>query len=182
MTIVDLTVAVHDALDDHEIDHAFGGALALGYIVEPRATVDIDVNAFVDGLTPVLEALAPLGLAPEEGLADRPPIAGTRLRDEASGVVDLFPSLDEAYTEIAGRCVTRPFGPEERLLPFLSPEDLCVFKLSFGRDKDWVDLRNIAEQAITLDLDIIEDTVVALRGDAIRPRMARLRALRRGRQ
>ena len=33
-------LATHDALA--EVDHAFGGAIALAYYAEPRATVDID--------------------------------------------------------------------------------------------------------------------------------------------
>jgi hypothetical protein len=38
-------VAIDRALDD--VPHAFGGALALAYYAEPRATVDIDLNVFV---------------------------------------------------------------------------------------------------------------------------------------
>ena len=36
MDLVDLIVAVHRRLDDDGIGHAFGGALALAYIAEPR--------------------------------------------------------------------------------------------------------------------------------------------------
>jgi hypothetical protein len=38
-------VAIDEALA--EIPHAFGGALALAYYAEPRATVDIDINVFI---------------------------------------------------------------------------------------------------------------------------------------
>jgi len=40
-------VAIDSALTG--LPHAFGGALALAYYAEPRATVDIDVNVFGDG-------------------------------------------------------------------------------------------------------------------------------------
>ena len=43
---------------------AFGGALALAYYAEPRATVDIDVNVFVppDDVDRVVVLLEPLGV------------------------------------------------------------------------------------------------------------------------
>ena len=40
--------------------HAFGGALALAYHAEPRATVDIDLNVFIP-VERADEVLAPLG-------------------------------------------------------------------------------------------------------------------------
>ena len=40
-------VALHDALDEAAIPHAVGGAIALGYYAEPRATIDVDINVFV---------------------------------------------------------------------------------------------------------------------------------------
>ena len=45
------------------VPHAFGGALALAYWAEPRATVDIDVNVFVptERVGAVLDPLAALG-------------------------------------------------------------------------------------------------------------------------
>jgi hypothetical protein len=48
-TLAEQIVAVDEALTAAEVPHAFGGALALAYhIAEPRATVDIDVNIWVD--------------------------------------------------------------------------------------------------------------------------------------
>jgi hypothetical protein len=41
-------LAVHAALDDAGLPHAFGGAIALAYCtLEPRGTRDIDVNVFI---------------------------------------------------------------------------------------------------------------------------------------
>ena len=40
-------IALHHALDDAGIPHAVGGAIALGYYAEPRATIDVDINVFV---------------------------------------------------------------------------------------------------------------------------------------
>ena len=48
MELVELIIAVHDHLDEAFISHAFGGALALGWVATPRGTVDIDVNVFLN--------------------------------------------------------------------------------------------------------------------------------------
>ncbi|MBI1843131.1 MAG: hypothetical protein HYR89_00725, partial [Actinobacteria bacterium] len=54
-------LALTCALDG--VPHAFGGALALAYYAEPRATIDIDLNVFVHGdrFMDVAKQLAPLG-------------------------------------------------------------------------------------------------------------------------
>ena len=108
------------------------------------------------------------------------PIAGIRLRREDGPYpVDLFASLDDRYGEIAGRTVTHPFGPANVGLPFLSVEDLTVFKLSFGREKDWVDLRSIASSQSALDVDYVERQLIGLRGPGMHPRLTRFRRLLR---
>ena len=60
----DKVLAIHKALSKAKIAHAFGGALALAYYAEPRATIDIDVNVFVApaAYATVERALAPLGV------------------------------------------------------------------------------------------------------------------------
>lgn len=184
MSLIELTLAVHDRLDADAIPHAFGGALALAYVADPRGTADIDCNVFVpvEGIGAVLASLAPLGLTPERPLDDWLPSAGLRLRSaDQPFPVDLFVSLDDRYDEIHRRCADQPLGPDRRLVPILSADDLAVFKLSFGRAKDWVDLRAMAA-ATTLDLDYIERQVVGLRGPTMHPRMARLRSIARAAQ
>jgi hypothetical protein len=182
VSLVAFVVDVHRALSDAGLPHAFGGALALAHVADPRGTVDVDVNVFApfDDAATVLHGIAALGLH-----AERPPdewlrAAGIRLRPDHGGYpLDLFLSLDERYAEIEQRCVNHPFGPEKVVLPFLSAEDLALFKLSFGRDKDWVDLRSIATSRPGLDVDYIERQLIALRGPRMYPRVARLRSLLR---
>lgn len=183
MSLVGLVLDVHRQLAEASLSHAFGGALALAYVAEPRGTVDVDVNVFtplaeVDG---ILEVLAAIDLRPERAPADWLPTAGIRLRRELDPYpVDLFPSLDERYyTEIERRCPRYPFGTGDAVLPFLSAEDLAVFKLSFGRDKDWVDLRAMARARPALDIDYIERQLVGLRGPGMYPRVVRLRSFLR---
>jgi hypothetical protein len=183
MGLVELIVAVHRHLDQAGISHAFGGALALAYVAEPRGTVDVDVNVFLpeDAIEQVAEALGPLGFRrPESTPGHRPPIAGIRFEHGSDPFpVDVFPSLHERYREIERRRVLRPFGRGEDVLPFLSAEDLCLFKLSYGRPKDWVDLAAVAVERPDLDIDAVEELLVALRGPSMYPRVTRLRSLLR---
>ena len=180
MSIIDAVLEVHGLLERSCPAHAFGGALALAYYAEPRATVDIDVNVFLpdaDGPS-VMEALATLGYEPERGPDRALPISGIRLRRSTDPFpLDLFLPLGPVYDEIATRVRRWPFGPDRVELPFLSPEDLAVFKLSFGRDKDWVDLRQIVRSGLALDVDYIERQIIKLRGPTMYPRLARLRSL-----
>ena len=180
MSIIDAVLEVHTLLSRSCPAHAFGGALALAYYAEPRATVDIDVNVFLpEADSPsVMEALATLGYAPEREPDTAAPISGIRLRRSTDPFpLDLFPPLGPAYDEIATRVRRWPFGPDRVELPFLSPEDLAVFKLSFGRDKDWVDLRQIVRSGLALDVDYIQRQLIELRGPTMYPRLARLRSL-----
>jgi hypothetical protein len=180
MDFVELIVSVHDHLDQAGIAHAFGGALALGYVAEPRGTVDIDVNVFVPTarLDEVTTALEPAGFRPPGEVATGPPVAGIRFTHASEPFpLDVFPSLDERYSDVERRVVRHPFGRGDDVLPFLSAEDLCVFKLALNRPRDWVDLAAIAGGRPDLDLDVVTDLLVALRGPTMHPRVARLRAL-----
>lgn len=182
MTFVEFVVEVHTTLATARLSHAFGGALALAYIAEPRGTVDVDVNVFspVDDVDNVLGVFSRIDLSPEEARDRWVPIAGIRLRHESRPYpVDLFPSLDDRYAEIEARTIEHPFGPDQVRMPFLSPEDLAVFKLSFGREKDWVDLRSVASSTSDLDVDYVERQLIGLRGPSMYPRMSRFRDLLR---
>lgn len=179
MELVGLILAVHRSLDRAAISHAFGGALALAYVAAPRGTVDIDVNVFIgpERLDEVTAAFTELRLD-RTTPAHEVPIAGVRYERAGDPFpVDVFPSLDERYANAERRRVMRPFAGAS--LPFLSAEDLCVFKLSFGRPQDWVDLAAIAATT-KLDLAYVEDQLIALRGPTMYPSMTRLRRLVRG--
>lgn len=182
MDFVELIVTVHDRLDGADFSHAFGGALALGYIAEPRGTVDIDVNVFVspERIGDVASALDPIGFSAPEASTTSPPVAGVRFTHHTEPFpLDVFPSLDERYVEVEARVEHHPFGRADDVLPFLAAEDLCVFKLTFNRPQDWVDLAAIARARPDLDVEVVEDLVVALRGPTMYPRVARLRSLMR---
>lgn len=182
MNVIEAVFATHDLLDEAQIGHGFGGALALNYYSEPRFTHDVDVNVFLpwsDALETV-ERFATIGfvaLTPAEGWR---PISGVRLREPNGNTpIDLFFSIDGEYRGIAERLQPQPFGPDKVPLPFLSLEDLVMFKISFGRLKDWTDLDRLVEIGTPFDLEAVADRLVALRGPTMHPRIARLRTMAR---
>ncbi len=145
-------IAIHRQLSDAKIAHAFGGALALAYYAEPRATIDIDINVFA---TPaeydaVSAALTPLGV----GEID----AAVLQRDGQCRAwwgrtpIDLFFAYDEIHTAMRRELHIEPFA-EDRI-PVLAPEHLVVCKASFDRPKDWLDIEQVL--VCVADLDIPE--------------------------
>ncbi|HZT65532.1 MAG TPA: hypothetical protein VFA11_07065 [Acidimicrobiales bacterium] len=179
MTLVELIKTVHETLDRHDLPHAFGGALALAYYAEPRGTDDVDVNVFVDHgrAAQVTQLFEPIGYRPDRSPEEwQPPSGGVRLLSDTSPfALDLFFSLDPRYDTVANRVGTVELAGAR--LPILSPEDLAVFKMSFNRDQDWVDIGRLAAARPGLDLGYIEDQLIGLRGPHMYPRIARLRAV-----
>lgn len=178
MEFVDRVVVLHRALVEHEIPHALGGALALAYHATPRGTVEIDCNVFlpVTELARVGEHLGPLGIDVPVARADLLPTAGLRCPwDETH--VDLFFSYDpDFFASVERRVEHHAFEDSVgRLsdLPFLSAEDLCVFKVTFDRQKDWADIEAMLEES-PLDLDYVQHWLLQLRGERIRPKLRRL--------
>jgi hypothetical protein len=64
-------------------------------------------------------------------------------------------------------------------MPILAPEDLVLFKLSFGRPKDWADIDALLVTTPDIDVDVVEDLLIHLRGPSLYPSIARLRAMAR---
>ena len=182
MSVVDVAVATHRLLTEQELTHGFGGALALNFYADPRSTADVDVNVFVpwaEGL-PLIGLFESIGYLPVKPPAEALPVSGIRLAREGTRIVlDVFFSLDAVYDEVAERLQWFPFGYDGEELPFFSAEDVVVFKLSFNRDKDWVDIRHLLEHQRTIELDYIERQLLAMRGPSMHPRVARVRAMAR---
>lgn len=139
-SFVEKILEVDRSLGEAGIEHAFGGAICLGYHIEsPRATVDIDVNisATAKQGRAVLRAL-PAGV--EWDAADVRQIA----RDGQARVfwdrtpIDVFFPQHALHEAIRDRVERVPFGGAT--IPILSATDLSVFKALFDRPKDWVDI------------------------------------------
>ncbi|MBM3658422.1 MAG: hypothetical protein FJW95_02825 [Actinobacteria bacterium] len=141
-SLPDKLLAIDAAFSRARISHAFGGAIALGYYAEPRATIDIDCNVFggVDDRGRVLRALGGIGVAVP---ADDP----TLVRDGQARYwwgrtpVDLFFAHDPFHGAMARGVRRVPF--RDAMIDVLGPEHLVVCKAVFDRRKDWLDIEQV---------------------------------------
>lgn len=168
-------LAVHAALDDADLPHAFGGAIALAYCTqEPRGTRDLDVNVFVGSD----RADAALGALPGGVKVTRTDRTAAR-RDGQVRVfwgdtpIDVFLDTHAFHREVAAGVIEVPF--EETMIPVLGAEALVVFKAMFNRTKDWADIEAILEVG-ALDARAVLDRLRSLLG-ADDPAVARFVAL-----
>ena len=172
-TVPEVVLAVSRALDAQSIPHAFGGAIALAYAVpEPRGTIDVDVNVFVDAGEARMgfEAL-PTGVAWSDADVDRAERDG-QVRVWWDAVpLDLFFDYHPFHREAAAGAVSVPFV--DRTIRILAPDHLAVFKAFFDRTKDWADLEAMAEEG-SFDAAAVADWLERLLG-ADDPRLERLR-------
>jgi hypothetical protein len=177
LSLPEKIVAIHASLDEAHVNHAFGGALALAYYAEPRATIDVDVNVFVPTrrwLT-VRDALEPLGVkAMGLDLAALDRDGQCRLWWGRTPL-DLFFSYGEIHDEMARQTRRVPFG--DVTLPVLGPEHLAVCKAMYDRPKDWLDIEQMLVATEKLDLAEVEEWLVRMVGEQD-PRLERLKELK----
>lgn len=137
-------VLIASALTRESVPFAFGGALALAYYAEPRATIDVDVNIFA---TP---ELAPATFAALQGLGARVDLVAHLEAVRREGQVrivwgrsplDLFFAYDPFHDACRAAIRRVPFG--DVMIPILSAEHLIVFKAVFDRRKDWLDIEQV---------------------------------------
>lgn len=170
-------VAVDRALTEAGVPHAIGGAIALAYYAEPRATVDIDVNVFVptEGWPGVCDSLSPLGIDIETDLTALQRAGEVELGWDPNPV-HLFFSLDGLHEAMREAVCEVPFAGTT--IPLVAPEHLIVRKALLNRDKDWLDVEQIFVAANPLDLTEIERWLEELAG-AGDPRLERLQEVAR---
>ena len=175
LTLAQRVTAIDEALEG--VPHAFGGALALAYYAEPRATIDIDLNIFVpaDRFDEVAVPFRELGVK-----VDAPSVAELVARDGQVRVMwdatplDLFFAYDRFHAAAAKACRVVPFG--DGTIPILAAEHLVVCKVVFNRGRDWVDIEAILELHDPLDTAEVLRWVGRVAGDDD-PRYERIAAL-----
>jgi hypothetical protein len=177
VTLADKLLELHRRLSCAEIEHAFGGAIALAYwTLEPRGTRDIDVNVFV-GADECERALAAL---PEAIAQDADTVDAIRREGQIrlwwdDTPIDLFFNYQALHEQAARNVRSVPF--EGLQIPVLGPVELAVFKAMFDRTRDWADLEAMAT-AGNLDIDAVREEVAALAGPDD-PRIERLQEVPR---
>lgn len=154
-SLPDKVTAIHRALEKAKVPHAIGGALALAYYAEPRATIDVDINVFVhtDQWPAIRDALAPLGVDVEADEKELDRDGQVRIWWDRNPV-DLFFSYDPFHDEMRRNARRVPFN--DGTISILSPEHLAVCKAMFDRPKDWIDIEQILVATSPLDLREIE--------------------------
>jgi hypothetical protein len=177
-SLPDKVTAIHHALKRAKVPHAIGGALALAYYAEPRATIDVDINVFVstDRWPEICDALSPLGIDVQVEVEDLNRDGQVRLWWDRNPV-DLFFSYDPFHDAMRRSARKVPFNDET--IPILSPEHLAVCKAMFDRPKDWLDIEQILVATDPLDLREVEEWLERMVGKD-NPRMMRLAAVKAG--
>jgi hypothetical protein len=135
------------------VAYAIGGALAYSVWGIPRATVDVDINVFVDEtkLGPVLDALQGLGITVDRVQATRDAtVEGMFIVHHGGYRVDLFTASIPYCQEAERTRVQVDLGGQRAW--FLCAESVAVFKMLFFRPKDIADLeRLVAVRGEALD-------------------------------
>lgn len=143
--LADRLLAVHDALTQAGLSHAFGGAIALAYCTEePRGTRDLDVNVFAapDRAAEVLAAM-PADTAMTSADVEAATRDGQVRVWWEETPIDLFLDTVDFHTDAAREIREVPF--EGRTIPVLSCHALVVFKAMFDRTRDWADIEAVLE-------------------------------------
>jgi len=163
-SLAEKVVAIDRALAD--VPHAFGGALALAYYAEPRATIDIDLNAFVGvgRVGDVVEPLASLGVsATAEGIIDLIRHDGQARVFWEETPIDLFFAYDAFHAAAGAKRQCVPFS--DTTIPVLAVEHLVVCKVIFNRPRDWVDIDAILGCGTAVDVAAVLRWVGRIAGD-----------------
>lgn len=151
-TLASKIVSLHEMLDSLGVVHQFGGAIALSWYRNPRATTDIDVNLTIspDLADPVLGAISLLGVSVTPD--DRAAIVseGQARLDWDGSYLDVFFATLELHQEMARQARFVEFDPV--LIPILSPEHLIVCKAIFDRPKDWLDIEEMVRWGTEVDV------------------------------
>ena len=161
-SLPDKVVAIDRALDD--VPHAFGGAIALAYWAEPRATIDIDLNVFVAAslAEDVLGPLEALGVATDDARAAIERDGQARVWWDATPV-DLFFAYDPFHDAARAVAVRVPFA--DTTITVLSAEHLVVAKSVFDRPKDWIDIDAVLALGTPVDTGEVLRWVGRIAGD-----------------
>jgi len=175
MNLVDKITALNGMLDEADIPHAFGGALALAWCTQrARATIDIDLNVFieVDDRHRFFDSLP--GAVAVTDADERAIVADGQTRLWWDGTpLDVFFNTTDFHGQLARRARIESFGGAD--VPFLACRDLAVFKAFFNRTKDWADLEEMAA-ADALDVESVLGVLVRyIGGDD--ERVERMRSL-----
>jgi len=163
MSLPEKIVALHKALQSADINHAFGGALALAWCTQQaRGTIDIDLNIFLDPgqAEDALQALPDEISWNKKDLKEFEEQGQVRLNWDTTPV-DLFLNTMKLHEQMSRRVRWEDFVGES--VPFLTCQDIAVLKVFFNRTKDWADLEAMVE-AGTIKIPQVTATIIEYLG------------------
>jgi hypothetical protein len=160
-----IAVRLGQALDAVHVDYALGGAIALAFAGEPRATVDVDVTLFLPASNPddCLAVLDQIGCSYERDEAVQFLTEHGYCRTMRDGVrVDVFLPTIPFYEAARQRRVQVLLRGHD--VQVWSPEVLAVFKMMFFRRKDLADVERIIHIQGQLDRVWVRGQLVEIFG------------------
>ena len=150
-----------DFLNGEGVGYLVIGGLAVVAIGEPRMTADVDVIAFLsqEGAEALVRRAPAAGFDVDVTLEiERLHATGTLRFKRAPFQLDII--LASLPFEQGAMSRATPHLMFGRRVPFPTPEDLILFKVLAGRDKDMLDATGIAKRhAASLDWAYIEAIV-----------------------
>jgi Nucleotidyl transferase AbiEii toxin, Type IV TA system len=151
-------------LEEDGLPYAIGGAISLTVWSIPRDTKDVDISIFAPDteLERVFDALDRAGIMVNRTDATKA-VARIGMFNGRSGHtnVDVFISDHPHFHEMQRRRIQRRF-PSGAMLWVISPEDLCVMKLLYARNKDVPDLERMFAKLPDLDIAYIRTWLLKL--------------------
>jgi hypothetical protein len=170
---------IADRFDEDGIEYAIGGALALIAWGAPRATADVDISAFVERRDSkrVLGALERAGVMFPNDAANQIERMGFFRGQLGRIPIDVFISEHPHQHAMHERRQLLELT-EGRPRWFVSPEDLVILKIFYGRAKDELDIERLLTIRPDLDLSYVEGWLKQMvpAGDRRFEMLARLRA------
>jgi hypothetical protein len=155
-------------LDSVGVPHQFGGAIALAWYRNPRATTDIDLNLTLppDAAEPILRMLVRLGVTVTAEDRERIAADGQARLDWDGSFLDVFFATFDLHFEMAEHARVVRFGAVD--IPILAPEDLIICKTVFDRPKDWLDM----EEMVRWGTEVQAVRALGWVGDILGPKSA----------
>lgn len=152
-----------DFLSSASVPYLIIGGIAVATIGQPRATGDVDVIGFV----PTEKAIGLIDAAIAAGFTvaadERETLQATGTLRFRKGKFQLDIILASLPFENDARARAREHRLFGRLVPLPSPEDLILFKVLAGRDKDLVDAVGVARRhRAKLDRNYLQDAIKAV--------------------
>ena len=162
----DVATILAEALDDRRCEYAIGGAIAVGFWSEPRGTMDVDLTLFLPQDKPrqVVQQLRDIGCEVDETSAIGTIREHGFCRASYAGLrIDVFVEAFDFYQTAKRRRVRVWLRNREVMI--LDAETLCVFKMMFFREKDFLDIKGMMrDRGPSLNRSFVREQLIEICG------------------